>query len=322
MDKKDFRIVFMGTPDFAVESLKALVEHNYNVVGVVTNPDKPAGRGQKVKESAVKKYAQKMQLPILQPGNLKDESFLQELKDINPTLQVVVAFKILPPQVFNLPKYGTFNLHASLLPDYRGAAPINHAIINGEKQTGVTTFFLDEQVDTGKIIDKKEVPIHSNDTAGSLHDKLMKKGGELVVETVEKIRTNDYLSIEQEKLLVNKKQPKKAPKIFKENCRIIWEKTTNEIYNLIRGLSPYPAAWSILTDSDKEYSVKIFLCDPNYEENHDKPGIIKSDGKTTLKVACKDGFINIRELQLAGKKRMETSEFLKGFRDINDYWFI
>ena len=219
MDKENFRIVFMGTPEFAVESLKALVEKNFHIAGVVTNPDKPAGRGQKIAESAVKKYAKKKGLPVIQPKNIKDPDFIVQLKNLNPDLQVVVAFKILPPEVFNIPKYGTFNLHASLLPDYRGAAPINHAIINGETLTGVTTFFLDEHVDTGQIIDKKEVEIHHNDTAGSLHDKLMVAGGKLVIETVDKIINQNYQVIDQNEL-IQSKTIKKAPKIFKEDCQI------------------------------------------------------------------------------------------------------
>ena len=321
MDTKEFRIIFMGTPDFAVESLKALINNHFNVVGVVTNPDKPAGRGQKLQESAVKKYAKNKEIPILQPVNLKDEFFISELQNLKPSLQIVVAFKILPPEVFNLPDYGTFNLHASLLPDYRGAAPINHAIINGETKTGVTTFFLDEKVDTGKIIDRKEVDISSDDTAGSLHDKLMVAGSQLVVKTVNKIIENTYQIIDQQELIKDIDQVKKAPKIFKKDCKINWNKPVQKVHNFIRGLSPYPSAWTNLVNENKKQQVKIFLSRPLPLEHRETIGNIKSDGKSSLQVACRDGYIDIKELQLAGKKKMKTSELLRGLRDINKYRF-
>jgi methionyl-tRNA formyltransferase len=320
MEKKDFRIVFMGTPEFAVESLKALVEHGFNIAAVVTNPDKPAGRGQKLKESAVKKYAKNQNLHILQPESLKDPAFINELKELNPALQIVVAFKILPPEVYSIPTMGTFNLHASLLPDYRGAAPINYAIMNGEKKTGVTTFFLDKNVDTGKIIAQKEVPITDNDTAGSLHDKLMVTGSHLVVETAEQIKEQNFNLTDQNQLL-NGRKPKKAPKIFKDDCRIDWSKTPKELHNFIRGLSPYPAAWSILTNKEQEYQVKLYITEPQMKDHSFEYGEIITDGKNYLQVACNGGIIQIKELQLAGKKRMEINEFLIGFRNINDYRF-
>ncbi|MFP3859557.1 MAG: methionyl-tRNA formyltransferase [Bacteroidales bacterium] len=320
MRKEDFPIIFMGTPDFAVESLKALIDNNYKIDAVVTNPDKPAGRGRKIQESPVKKYAKKQGLYILQPENLKDESFIKELKLIKPALQIVVAFKILPPEVFKIPTYGTFNLHASLLPDYRGAAPINHVIINGEEKTGVTTFFLDEKVDTGKIIAQKAVSVKQDDTAGSLHDKLMKTGSELVVESADKILKNDYQQIDQKELIRENQKLHKAPKIFKEDCRINWNKPVTEVYNFIRGLSPFPSAWTQMVN-DKEYTLKIYSAIPEIASHSLSPGAIKSDGKTYLQIACRNGFIKIEEIQLAGKKRMTTEEFLRGFQSINDYRF-
>lgn len=319
ISKSAFRIVFMGTPEFAVESLKMLVENNYNVAGVVTNPDKPAGRGRQIRESPVKKYAKEQNLPILQPEKLSDQNFIQQLKELRPALQVVVAFKILPSEVFNIPEYGTFNLHASLLPDYRGAAPINHVIINGEQKTGVTTFFLDDKVDTGKIIRKKETEIVEDDTAGSLHDKLMFLGAELVIETVDAIRNGDYQAIPQDKLVNNGENLKKAPKIFKDDCLINWNKPSKEIYNFIRGLSPYPAAQTVLTNS-KEISIKIYHASSPEKKTHDYAcGTIFSDDKSYIKVATPDGFIYLEDLQQSGKKRMKVQEFLKGFKNIEAY---
>ncbi|MFW6103918.1 MAG: methionyl-tRNA formyltransferase [Bacteroidota bacterium] len=318
MSKSAFRIVFMGTPEFAVESLKALVENNYNVVGVVTNPDKPAGRGQQIRESPVKKYAKEQGLPILQPENLSDQDFIQRLKDLIPMLQVVVAFKILPSEVFNIPEYGTFNLHASLLPDYRGAAPINHVIINGESKTGVTTFFLDDKVDTGKIIKKKETEITQDETAGTLHDKLKMLGAELVLETVEAIRNNNYRAIPQDELIKNRKTLKKAPKIFKEDCRIDWHKTCSEIHNFIRGLSPYPAAQTLLNNSD-QILLKIFQAYPEKKVHEHACGTLLSDHKNYIKVATPDGFIRLKEIQQSGKKKMDVKEFLKGFKNIEAF---
>ncbi|MCF8335624.1 MAG: methionyl-tRNA formyltransferase [Bacteroidales bacterium] len=318
ISKSAFRIVFMGTPDFAVESLRTLVENNYNVVGVVTNPDKPAGRGQQIRESPVKKYAKEQNLPILQPVDLSDKDFIQRLKALQPALQVVVAFKILPPEVFNIPEYGTFNLHASLLPDYRGAAPINHVIINGEQKTGVTTFFLDDKVDTGKIIMKKETEIAQDETAGTLHDKLMFLGADLVRETVEAIQEDNYQTVPQDELIKNRKSLKKAPKIFKDDCRIKWDKTSYEIYNFIRGLTPYPGAQTVFTNS-KQLSLKIFMASPEKKEHNYACGTVFSDHKSFIKVATSDGFIRLEQIQQSGKKRMDVKEFLKGFRNIEEY---
>lgn len=318
ISKNAFRIVFMGTPEFAVESLRALVENNYNVVGVVTNPDKPAGRGQQIRESPVKTYAREQKLPILQPENLSDNKFIQQLKDLHPKLQVVVAFKILPSEVFNIPEYGTFNLHASLLPDYRGAAPINHVIINGESKTGATTFFLDDKVDTGKIIMKKETKITKDETAGTLHDKLKVLGSELVMETVDAIRENDYQAIPQDELINNFKTLKKAPKIFKEDCRINWNKPCREVYNFIRGLSPYPAAQTLLTNSN-QIKLKIFQAYPEKKRHEYRCGTLLSDHKNFIKVATSDGFINLEEIQQSGKKKMDVKEFLKGFKNIEEF---
>ena len=322
MDKNDFRIIFMGTPDFAVESLKTLTENGYNIVAVVTNPDKPAGRGQKIKESAVKKYAVSQGLTVLQPKNLKDEHFREDLHKLQPSLQVVVAFKILPPSIFTLPEYGTFNLHASLLPQYRGAAPINHAIINGENETGVTTFFLDEKVDTGKIIDNRKVSISETDTAGTLHDKLMKSGAELVKSTIERIIDQTYSIIPQDELAKNFEELKKAPKIFNEDCRINWKSDIKELYNFIRGLSPYPAAWTIFIDTEgNRKKTKIFFSEPIAEKHNFKAGTIVSDQKTYLKVAAKNGFMDIKKLQLEGKKKMQIDEFLRGIRSLDNCVF-
>ncbi len=316
--KDEFRIVFMGTPDFAVESLHQLIDHEYNVVGVVTNPDKPAGRGRQVKESPVKTLAKEKGLPILQPNSLKDESFARELEALRPSLQIVVAFKILPERIFTLPPHGTFNLHASLLPDYRGAAPINRAIMNGETTTGVTTFFLDPSVDTGKIIKWKKTTIDQKDNAGSLHDRLMTLGAELVVETAEAIRTGAYEATDQNQILGEGRHPKKAPKIFREDCRINWGQSTHTIHNFIRGLSPYPAAWTRLQNG-REITLKIYRAGIEKRKHGLPPGSIDSDQKSFIKVAVSDGFVHLEELQQQGKKKMSTTEFLKGFPNITDY---
>ena len=308
----------MGTPDFAVESLKTLTENDYNIVGVVTNPDKPAGRGQKIKESAVKKYAVSKGLHVLQPSSLNDEHFREELRKLKPSLQVVVAFKILPPSIFTIPTHGTFNLHASLLPQYRGAAPINHAIMNGEKETGVTTFFLDEKVDTGKIIDQRKVSITETETAGTLHDKLMKSGAGLVKSTIDSIINQTYSIIPQDELAKNFNSLKKAPKIFNEDCRINWNRDINELHNFIRGLSPYPSAWTEFIDAEgNRKKTKIYYCEPVAKSHNYKVGSILSDQKTYLKVAAKNGFLDIKQLQLEGKKQMQTEEFLRGIRSLD-----
>lgn len=317
MDKKSLRILFMGTPEFAVESLKALVENGYNVVGVVTMPDKPAGRGYKLQPSPVKQYALQQGLTVLQPEKLKDEGFLNELKQLDVDLQVVVAFRMLPEVVWNMPPKGTFNLHSSLLPQYRGAAPINWAIINGEKETGVTTFFLSHEIDTGKIIFQEKTTIDDTDNAGTLHDRLMIIGAQLVLKTVDAILKGNIQSVPQDKLFKDVSELKSAPKIFKEDCQIDWNKPARVIYNLIRGLSPYPAAWTeLFTANDGEkLRFKLFAGEPIENRIHDlQPGIIKTDNKTYLDVAVKDGFFRITALQLTGKKRMNTIDFLNGYR--------
>lgn len=301
------RIVFMGTPDFAVGILDTIYTNNYEIVGVITAPDKPAGRGQKLSESAVKKYAIEKGLRILQPTNLKSEEFLEELKSLNANLQVVVAFRMLPEVVWRMPKLGTFNLHASLLPNYRGAAPINWAIINGEEKTGVTTFFIDEKIDTGAMILHKETEIGKSETAGELHDRLMNIGSEAVIETLSLIE-NGKATTEIQK---ETSDIKTAYKLNKDNCKIDWNQSGEEIFNLIRGLCPYPAAWSFIKDEDKEWNVKfyetVFL-----KENHSlKAGTIITT-KKEMKIATQDGYIEILSLQFPGKKKMHTYELLNG----------
>lgn len=322
MDKESFRIIYMGTPDFAVEPLKKLVENNYNIVGVVTNPDKPAGRGQKLQESAVKKYAQEKNLKILQPEKFKNEDFITELKSLDADLQIIVAFKMLPEIVWSMPKYGTFNLHASLLPQYRGAAPINWSVINGDKTTGVTTFFLKHEIDTGNIIFQEKVSIEENDNAGIIHDKLMCTGSDLVLKTVDAIINDNYTLIKQDDLIEKGAEIKHAPKIFKEDCKINWNKNLNSIHNLIRGLSPYPAAWTeIFNEKNEKVQLKIFKTEKTLENHKLKVGDIVTDSKTYLKVVVNNGYINILELQQAGKKRMHIEDFLRGFQQISTYKF-
>lgn len=297
----------MGTPDFAVGILDSILKNKYDVVGVITAADKPAGRGQKIKYSAVKEYALEHNLNLLQPTNLKDEDFIAELKNLNANLQVVVAFRMLPKVVWEMPKFGTFNLHASLLPDYRGAAPINWAIINGDKKTGVTTFFIDDKIDTGAMILSKEIEIHSDENAGSLHDRLMILGSETVIETLDLIENKKANT----KIQGNSDTLKTANKLNKENCKINWNESGQTIYNLIRGLSPYPSAWFILKDNSKELNVKIY--DSKWiEESHDfRIGKIICD-KNSFKVAVKNGFIELLELQLPGKKKMSSKDILNG----------
>lgn len=300
------KIVFMGTPDFAVASLNALQQAGLEIVGVVTAPDKPAGRGQKLNESAVKKYAQENGLTVLQPIKLKDPLFLEELKALNADLFVVVAFRMLPEVVWQMPSKGTINLHGSLLPQYRGAAPINHVLINGEQETGVTTFFLKQEIDTGDIIFSDAIAISDNETAGSLHDKLMIVGANLLVKTVKAIEADDYNEVPQP----HSEDLKAAPKIFKDFCKVDWNQSNNTVYNHIRGLSPYPTAFTLLN----EKTLKIF----NAEQDHQEPGIstgaFLTDGKTYLKFATKDGFIKVTDVQFEGKKRMFIDEFLRGMR--------
>lgn len=301
-------IVFMGTPDFAVATLKALVEAGYNIVGVVTAPDKPAGRGQKLQESAVKQYAQSQQLKVLQPTNLKDPVFIEELKSLNANLQIVVAFRMLPEVVWNMPKYGTFNLHASLLPDYRGAAPIHWAIINGETKTGVTTFFIDEKIDTGAIILQAEMPIAPDETVGSLHDKLMVLGSALVLKTVKRIENQSVTTTIQPK----SEHLKTAYKLNKDNCKIDWQQPLDHIYNKIRGLNPFPSAWGTLINGNETLPVKLF-------EVHKEVGLHNLElgtlvvSKTDLKVAVKGGYLVVETLQLPGKRKMDVKSLLNGF---------
>ena len=306
----------MGTPEFAVASLRALVENGYNVVGVVTMPDKPAGRGYKLQPSAVKTYALEQGLPVLQPEKLKDEAFLQELRNLNADVQVVVAFRMLPEVVWNMPLHGTFNLHSSLLPQYRGAAPINWAIINGEKETGVTTFFLTHEIDTGKIIFQEKTAITEDDNAESLHHRLMTMGADLVLKTIDAIANNTAASVSQSELYENEADLKPAPKIFKDTCRICWNQSAHEVRNFIRGLSPYPAAWSESVGSDgTPVSIKLFACETTSTDAPNVPaGTIKTDNKTFLHVAVKDGFVSITDLQASGKKRMKISDFLNGYK--------
>jgi methionyl-tRNA formyltransferase len=304
------KIVFLGTPDFAVASLKALVENGNKVVGVVTMPDKKSGRGMKLQQSPVKKYALEKSLHVMQPINLKDEDFQKELGALEADLQIIVAFRMLPDNVWKMPKYGTFNLHGSMLPDYRGAAPINWAIINGETQTGVTTFFLEHEIDTGEIIDSISVEIGPNELAGELHDKLMIVGADLVVKTAQKIIEGVVITKNQKNIL-NGRQPKLAYKIFKKTCQINWNKSVGLVHNHIRGLSPYPAAYSSLQFiNKKEIGLKLFRTEKS--EVNLEPGEILTDGKTELLVGCINGSLKVLEIQLAGKKRMAIQDFLQG----------
>ena len=314
MKKEDLRIVYMGTPDFAVESLRCLVEGGYNVVGVITMPDKPAGRGHKLQFSPVKQYALEHSLPLLQPEKLKDEAFVEALREWKADLQIVVAFRMLPEVVWNMPRLGTFNLHASLLPQYRGAAPINWAVINGDTETGITTFFLRHEIDTGEVIQQVRIPIADTDDVGIVHDKLMMLGGKLVTETVDAILNDAVKPIPQEEMaVVGELRP--APKIFKDTCRIDWNQPVKRIYDFIRGLSPYPAAWSELVQPDGETVVmKIFETEKIIQSHQLTPGTLLTEGKTYIHVAAADGIIGIRALQLPGKKRLKTDELLRGFR--------
>jgi len=319
MTGKELRIVFMGTPDFAVESLSTLLEKGFNVVGVVTAPDKPAGRGQKLQQSAVKCFALEHNLPILQPEKLKDENFLVQLQSLRPDLQIIVAFRMLPEVVWKLPALGTFNLHGSLLPRYRGAAPLNWAIMNGDKESGVTTFLLKQEIDTGNILFQEKVTISPDETVGELHDQLMAIGAQLVIKTVDALAEGKVLPIPQQQLPF---EPKKlhAPKIFKEDCRINWSPDVLTIHNKIRGLSPYPTAWTELSVPYKEnISLKIFRTLPELRAHNYKPGTLLSDHKKWMKIACTDGFLSVTDLQLAGKKRMGIEEFLRGFPNIESY---
>lgn len=304
---KDIRIVFMGTPDFATTILKHLVDNNYTIAGVITAPDKPAGRGRKLNESSVKKYALSQNLPILQPKNLKSEAFQEKLKQLNANLQIVVAFRMLPKSVWAMPKYGTFNLHASLLPKYRGAAPINWAIINGETKTGVTTFFIDEKIDTGEIILQKETTIKNDETVGELHNKLMYLGADLVSETVNLIAKGNVQTTKQPNL-----EEKLAPKLYPHNCKIDWSKSLDEIYNHIRGLNPYPAAWTTIKNGNDNIDAKLYSVTKEIEQHNFKIGKIVAT-KKELKIAVQDGFLNINTIKLSGKKLLDVKSLLNGF---------
>ena len=305
---EDLRIIFMGTPEFAVASLDALVQAGANIVGVVTAPDKPAGRGMKLTESAVKKYAVEKGLHILQPEKLRNPEFLEALKVLNADLQIVVAFRMLPEIVWSMPPLGTVNLHGSLLPQYRGAAPINWAVINGEKETGVTTFQLQQAIDTGNILLQESFPIGENETAGEVHDRMKEIGAAVLVKTVKELAAGTLKGIPQSS--VTTEEPRHAPKIFTETCRINWEATVDEIHNLVRGLSPYPAAFTTFQDK----TLKIFLSKKEHIQHSDIPGSYSTDQKNYLKFAAADGYIHVLELQMEGKKRMKVEDFLRGFR--------
>ena len=335
MSYQDLRIVFMGTPEFAVASLEALVNAGCQIVGVITAPDKPAGRGMKLQESAVKKYAVEKGLKVLQPEKLKNPQFLEELQSLKADLQIVVAFRMLPEVVWNMPPMGTINVHGSLLPQYRGAAPINWAIINGEKETGVTTFKLKHEIDTGDILLQEKIPIGENETAGELHDKMKEVGAQLLVKTIQGLADgslketpqsaisgqqaasskrqaaiNDPATLETHPLTTHHSLLKHAPKIFTETCRIDWNKPVDKVHNLIRGLSPFPGAFSSLDNK----TLKIYRSEKEHEAPLLQPGAFKTDKKTYLKFACTDGSILVKELQLEGKKKMQVEDFLRGYR--------
>lgn len=301
----DLKIIFFGTPDFAVASLQKIMEAGFEVAAVVTAPDKQAGRGLKLQQSAVKQFAVEKNLPVLQPEKLKNPDFIEELRAYNADLFVIIAFRMLPEAVWNMPHLGSINLHGSLLPQYRGAAPINWAVINGEKETGVTTFFLKHQIDTGSIILRDKIEITETDTAGTVHDKLMVVGAELMVRTLTVIESNSY-TLEEQDLSV---ETKHAPKIFKDDCLIDFSKTTEAVYNFIRGLSPYPTAWTKLGSQ----TLKVFWADKEIDESASTSGTLLSDNKKYIKVACADGWLSLKDIQLEGKKRMGVEEFLRGF---------
>jgi methionyl-tRNA formyltransferase len=315
---KTLRIVFMGTPEFAVATLGSLLMNGFNVVGVVTVPDKPAGRGRLLQKSAVKEFAESSYIPVFQPNNLKDHGFIQAMKQLNTDLFIVVAFRMLPEAVWKLPSIGTINLHASLLPYYRGAAPINHAIINGETLTGVTTFFIDNKIDTGSILMREEMHIFPFENAGDLHDRMMKLGARLVIKTIEAIAEKSIKPRAQSDFLIPGKEIKPAPKIHPEDCIINWNSGVIKIHNLIRGLAPTPGARSAFKGGGKILSFKIFESIPELEKHSLPPGTIISDAKHSIQIACADGLLNITSLQLEGKKKMNSIEFMRGFK-ISDY---
>ena len=323
MDKKTLRIVYMGTPDFAVESLKSLVEGGYNVVGVVTMPDKPIGRhGSTLQASPVKQYAVSQGITVLQPEKLKEETFINELKALNADLQIVVAFRMLPEIVWNMPRLGTFNLHASLLPQYRGAAPINWAVINGDAETGATTFFLTHEIDTGKIILQQRLPIADTDDAEIVHDSLMTMGAGLVLKTVDLIIEGKADAVPQESFYTNSSELRAAPKIFKDTCRINWSLSVKQVYNFVRGLSPYPGAWTeLVAPTGEKMVLKVFHTE-KIVESHVLPfGSIRTDSKNFVEVAARGGFIRLHAVQLAGKKRMVVTDFLNGFK-LTEYFTV
>jgi methionyl-tRNA formyltransferase len=311
---KNLRIVFMGTPEFAVATLGALLMNGINVIAVVTSPDKPSGRGRKITKPAVKEFAEFSNLPVLQPPNLKDPDFVDTLKKLKADLFIVVAFRMLPEEVWKIPALGTINLHASLLPDYRGAAPINHAIINGETRTGVTTFFIDEKIDTGNILLREELQIFPFENAGDLHDRLMKQGALLVIKTLAGIEDSKIKVLPQTELIDQQKPLKLAPKIHPGDCIIDWDNETIKVHNLVRGLAPYPCAKSWFRSDSTTISFKIFESYPEIEKHSFRPGTILSDEKSYIRISCKDGFLNISSLQPEGKKRITTPEFLRGFK--------
>ena len=307
MKKHDIRIVFMGTPEFAVTILEGILLANYKVVGVITAPDRPAGRGQKIHKSAVKLFSQSKNLNTLQPTNLKDETFLSNLENLNANLQIVVAFRMLPKKVWQMPKLGTFNLHASLLPDYRGAAPINWAIINGEKKSGVTTFFIDEKIDTGEIILQSQIMINPSENAGSLHDKLMKLGTKLVIKTIEQI---EFCSVKTHAQSTEK--TKTAHKLNKDNCKINWNSSVESIYNKVRGLNPYPAAWGLLSNGNKQFNIKIYNVQKHLVKHNFQIGKLIIT-KKSIKIAVTEGYIELINFKFPGKRKMDTTSFLNGF---------
>lgn len=319
MDKKELRIIYMGTPDFAVETLRLLVERQYNVVAVVTMPDKPSGRGHKIQYSPVKQYALSVGLPILQPEKLKDEDFINELRSYNAHIYIVVAFRMLPQVVWDMPPMGTFNLHASLLPQYRGAAPLNWAIMNGDKETGITTFFLTHEIDTGHVIQRRSIPITDDDNVGTIHDKLMVMGAEMVCETVDNIIADRVVPIAQEELMTDEPL-RPAPKIFKDTCHLDFSRNVVMLHNQVRGLSPYPAAWCEFVSPEGD-AVGVKVYETTYREcNHTlQPGTIVTDGKKTIEIACQGGYLSLLSLQLAGKKRLTAEELLRGYRLTTDF---
>lgn len=311
---KNLRVVFMGTPVFAVASLGSLLINGYNVVAVVTAPDKPAGRGRILTKSAVKEFSEENYLSLFQPENLKDPQFILNLRNLNPDVFVVVAFRMLPEEVWRIPAMGTINLHASLLPQYRGSAPINHVIINGETKTGLTTFLIDNKIDTGNILLREEVPVFSFENAGDLHDRLMKYGARLVIRTLEEIAEGRIKPQPQSNFMMPGEILKTAPKIYPEDCFIKWNNAPVKVHNFIRGLSPSPCARSFLRNENRSLTMKIFESQPQTENHNMEPGTVISDGKTNLLIACNNGFIRILNLQIEGKKRMSAEEFLRGFK--------